>query len=89
MEEYAARFDELFGSLAQRRGFREYLQAARKRFTDPTTAAPTPVLPPEVTLRPRLRTCLTRADELAQRRIRAKHCATHGGRRVLYLQLTR
>jgi hypothetical protein len=26
LEEYAARFDELFGSLAQRRGFREYLQ---------------------------------------------------------------
>jgi hypothetical protein len=26
LEEYAARFDELFGTLAQRRGFREYLQ---------------------------------------------------------------
>src|SRR3984885_13053455 len=25
LEGYAARFDELFGSLAQRRGFREYL----------------------------------------------------------------
>jgi SRSO17 transposase len=25
LEEYAARFDELFGCLAQRRGFREYL----------------------------------------------------------------
>ena len=25
LEEYAARFDDLFGSLAQRRGFREYL----------------------------------------------------------------
>ncbi|MER7577872.1 hypothetical protein [Streptomyces sp. NPDC126514] len=25
MEEYAARFDDLFFSLAQRRGFREYL----------------------------------------------------------------
>src|SRR6202167_1189861 len=25
LEEYAARFDEVFGSLAQRRGFREYL----------------------------------------------------------------
>jgi hypothetical protein len=26
LEEYAARFDELSGTLAQRRGFREYLQ---------------------------------------------------------------
>src|SRR5215218_3597634 len=26
LEEYAARFDELFGTLAQRRGFREYLR---------------------------------------------------------------
>lgn len=26
LEDYAARFDELFGTLAQRRGFREYLQ---------------------------------------------------------------
>ena len=26
LEEYAARFDELFSTLAQRRGFREYLQ---------------------------------------------------------------
>src|SRR5215216_6605485 len=26
LEEYAARFDDLFGTLAQRRGFREYLQ---------------------------------------------------------------
>jgi hypothetical protein len=26
LEEYAARFDELFGTLAQRRGFRDYLQ---------------------------------------------------------------
>jgi hypothetical protein len=25
LEGYAARFDDLFGSLAQRRGFREYL----------------------------------------------------------------
>jgi hypothetical protein len=25
LEDYAARFDDLFGSLAQRRGFREYL----------------------------------------------------------------
>ena len=25
LEEYAARFDDLFGRLAQRRGFREYL----------------------------------------------------------------
>src|SRR5262245_30561041 len=43
-------------------------QAARKRFTDTTTASPspTPVLPPEVTLRPRLRNCLARAEELAQ-----------------------
>ena len=39
-------------------------QAARKRFTDLT--APTAVLPPEVTLRPRLRNCLTRAEQLAQ-----------------------
>jgi SRSO17 transposase len=34
LEEYAARFDDLFGSLAQRRGFREYLAgllAARDR----------------------------------------------------------
>ena len=41
-------------------------QAARKRFTDPTAPTPTPVLPPEVTLRPRLRSCLTRANQLAQ-----------------------
>jgi hypothetical protein len=26
LEDYAARFDDLFGLLAQRRGFREYLQ---------------------------------------------------------------
>src|SRR5919206_1943638 len=26
LEDYAARFDDLFGTLAQRRGFREYLQ---------------------------------------------------------------
>src|SRR5213078_2983665 len=39
-------------------------QAARKRFTDTTAASP--VLPPEVTLRPRLRNCLARAQELAQ-----------------------
>src|SRR3984893_15856762 len=26
LEDYAARFDDLFGRLAQRRGFREYLQ---------------------------------------------------------------
>ena len=39
-------------------------QAARKRFSDLT--APTPVLPPEVTLRPRLQNCLTRAEHLAQ-----------------------
>src|SRR5439155_7710160 len=41
-------------------------QAARKRFTDTTAASPSPVLPPEVTLRPRLRNCLARAQELAQ-----------------------
>jgi len=41
-------------------------QAARKRFTDTTGPTPTPVLPPEVSLRPRLRSCLTRADQLAQ-----------------------
>jgi ATP-dependent Clp protease ATP-binding subunit ClpA len=39
-------------------------QAARKRFTDPV--APTPVLPPEVSLRPRLQTCLAQAEQLAQ-----------------------
>jgi ATP-dependent Clp protease ATP-binding subunit ClpA len=38
-------------------------QAARKRFAAPTD--PTPVLPPEVTLQPRLRNCLTRAEEFA------------------------
>jgi hypothetical protein len=27
LEDYAAQFDTLFGSLAQRRGFRAYLQA--------------------------------------------------------------
>jgi hypothetical protein len=26
LEDYAARFDDLFATLAQRRGFREYLQ---------------------------------------------------------------
>jgi hypothetical protein len=26
LEDYAANFDDLFGTLAQRRGFREYLQ---------------------------------------------------------------
>ena len=41
-------------------------QAARKRFTDTTAASPSPVLPPEVTLRPRLRNRLARAQELAQ-----------------------
>jgi ATP-dependent Clp protease ATP-binding subunit ClpA len=40
-------------------------QAARKRFTDP--AAPAPVLPPGVTLRPRLQTCLTEAGRHAHR----------------------
>jgi hypothetical protein len=39
-------------------------QAARKRFSDLTT--PTLVLPPEVTLRPRLQNSLTRAEQLAQ-----------------------
>ena len=39
-------------------------QAARKRFTDP--AALTPVLPPEVSVQPRLHACLARAEELAQ-----------------------
>lgn len=39
-------------------------QAARKRFTDP--AIPSPVLPPEVSLRPRLQTCVARAEQLAQ-----------------------
>jgi Clp amino terminal domain, pathogenicity island component/ClpX C4-type zinc finger len=38
-------------------------QAARKRFTD---GGPAPVLPPEVSLRPRLRSCLSRAEYLAQ-----------------------
>jgi len=41
-------------------------QAARKRFTDAAASAPIPVLPPQVTLRPRLRSCLTRAEELAR-----------------------
>lgn len=41
-------------------------QAARKRFTDPAAPTPTPILPPEVSLRPRLQTCLTRAEQLAQ-----------------------
>jgi hypothetical protein len=40
-------------------------QAARKRF--PAPAAPAPVLPPGVTLRPRLQTCLTGAGRYAQR----------------------
>ena len=31
LEGYAARFDGLFGSLAQRRGFREYLAGLRRR----------------------------------------------------------
>jgi ATP-dependent Clp protease ATP-binding subunit ClpA len=39
-------------------------QAARQRFTDP--ARPAPVLPPGVTLRPRLQTCLTAATQRAQ-----------------------
>jgi ATP-dependent Clp protease ATP-binding subunit ClpA len=39
-------------------------QAARKRFTDPT--GPSPVLPPGLTLRPRLQTCLTEAGRHAQ-----------------------
>ena len=39
-------------------------QAARKRFTD--SAAPAPVLPPGVTLRPRLQTCLAAAGRHAQ-----------------------
>lgn len=39
-------------------------QAARKRFTD--TATPAPVLPPGVTLRPRLQTCLVAAGRHAQ-----------------------
>jgi hypothetical protein len=30
LEGYAARFDDLFGSLAQRRGFREYLAGSRE-----------------------------------------------------------
>jgi ATP-dependent Clp protease ATP-binding subunit ClpA len=38
-------------------------QAARKRFADPS---PTVVLPAEVTLRPRLQTCLTQAGVYAQ-----------------------
>jgi ATP-dependent Clp protease ATP-binding subunit ClpA len=38
-------------------------QAARKRFAEP---GPTVVLPPEVTLRPRLHTCLTQAGVYAQ-----------------------
>jgi ATP-dependent Clp protease ATP-binding subunit ClpA len=41
-------------------------QAARKRFVDPVASWPTPVLPPQVSLRPRLQNCLARADELAQ-----------------------
>lgn len=39
-------------------------QAARKRF--PAPATPAPVLPPGVTLRPRLQTCLTAAGRYAQ-----------------------
>lgn len=39
-------------------------QAARKRFTDSVAAAP--VLPPDMTLRPQLRTCLTAAERHAQ-----------------------
>jgi ATP-dependent Clp protease ATP-binding subunit ClpA len=39
-------------------------QAARKRFTD--LAAPVPVLPPGVSLRPRLQTCLAAAGRHAQ-----------------------
>jgi ATP-dependent Clp protease ATP-binding subunit ClpA len=39
-------------------------QAARKRF--PAPATPAPVLPPGVTLRPRLQTCLTEAGRHAQ-----------------------
>jgi ATP-dependent Clp protease ATP-binding subunit ClpA len=39
-------------------------QAARKRFNE--IPSPTPVLPPEVSLRSRLQTCLARADEIAQ-----------------------
>ena len=33
LEGYAARFDDLFGSLAQRRGFREYLAGLLARGT--------------------------------------------------------
>src|ERR671916_121352 len=39
-------------------------QAARKRFTD--HAVPAPVLPPGVSLRPRLQTCLAAAGRHAQ-----------------------
>jgi ATP-dependent Clp protease ATP-binding subunit ClpA len=50
-------------------------QAARKRFADPI--APTPVLPPEVSLQPRLQRCLTRAEELAQQAGAAQVGAEH------------
>jgi hypothetical protein len=50
-------------------------QAARKRFVDPI--APTPVLPPEVSLRPRLQRCLSRAEELAQQGGAAQVGAEH------------
>jgi ATP-dependent Clp protease ATP-binding subunit ClpA len=53
-------------------------QAARKRFTDePSAALLTPVLPPEVSLQPRLRACLARADELAQAAAAAQVGAEH------------
>jgi hypothetical protein len=50
-------------------------QAARKRFID--LAAPTLVLPPEVSLRPRLRTCLARAEQVAQQTGAAQIGAEH------------
>src|SRR5262249_23504057 len=42
LEEFAARFDDLFGTLAQRRGFRDYVQglwSPRERNKTPTALA--------------------------------------------------
>ena len=50
-------------------------QAARKRFPDP--AAPMPVLPPEVTMRPRLQICLAAAGRHAQQAGAAEVSSDH------------
>jgi hypothetical protein len=70
LEEYAARFDELFGTLAQRRGFREYLRGLllpKERNKTLTALAGTePILGAQAASAQRLQFFLSESDWDAQ-----------------------